>query len=108
MMNGQRSVCGRCPVPGGYSSQAIGAGSVLGLVTASPRPAYRNVEREIISSETVDWGPTLLNSRLYWHRFSAVFLCPRGNAIQHRRERLRSHSQGGGGTSDGKTRDGDI
>ena len=72
----------------------LSAGSVLGWVTAGPRPACRNAEREVIFSETVDWGQTLLNGRLYRHRFSAVFLCPRANAIQHRREWLRSHSQG--------------
>ena len=73
----------------------LGAGSVLGWVTASPRPAYRNAEREVISSGTVYWGQTLRNSQLYRHRFSAVVSCPRANAIQHGRKWLLSHSQGG-------------
>ena len=72
----------------------LGARSVLGWVTASPRPAYRNAEREVIFSETVDWGQTLLNGRLYRHRFSAIFLCPGANAIQHRRKWPPSHFQG--------------
>ena len=32
------------------------AGSVLGWVTAGPRPAHRHAEQEVIFSETVDWG----------------------------------------------------
>ena len=50
--------------------QQLGAGSVLGWVTAGPRPVYRNAEWEVIFSETVDWGQTLLNGRL----FGTVFL----------------------------------
>ena len=89
----------RCVV--GFRCQAITqvkqlfAGSVLGWVTAGPRPAHRNAEREVIFQRLLDWGQTVLNGRLYWHRFSAVSLCPRANAIQHRREWLRSHSHGG-------------
>ena len=37
----------------------LGAGSVLGWVTAGPRTAYRNAEREIIFREPIDWGQTL-------------------------------------------------
>ena len=44
-------------------------------------------------SESVDWRRTLLNAQLYRYRFSTVFLCPRANAIQPRRESLWSHSQ---------------
>ena len=76
------------------------AGSVLGWVTAGPRPAHRNVEREVIFQRLLDWGQTLLNGRLYRHRFSAVSLCPHVNAIQYAREWLRSHSHGD--TSSGK------
>ena len=65
------------------------AGSVLGWVTAGPRPAHRNAEREVIFQRLVDWRQTLLNGRTYRHRFSAVSLCPRANAIQHWREWLR-------------------
>ena len=85
----------------GFRHQAVtqikqlGAGSVPGWVTASLRPAYRNAKREVIVSGTVDWGQTLWNCRLFRHRFSAVFLCPHANAIHHRKEWLRSRSQGG-------------
>ena len=37
----------------------LGAGSVFGWVTAGPRPAYQNAEREIIFPETVDCGDRL-------------------------------------------------
>ena len=37
------------------------AGSVLGWVTAGPRPAHRNAEREIIFQRLLEWGQTLLN-----------------------------------------------
>ena len=76
-----------------------GVGSVLGWVTAGPRPAYRNAEREVIFSEPVDWGQTLLNGWLYRHRFSAVFLCLCVNAIQHRR---KWHILRGGGALAGR------
>ena len=91
----------RCPAPG-RTSQAIWRwvstwmGDRRSAACISKRWA-----REVIFSETVDWGQTLWNGWLYRHRFSAVFLCFRANAIQHRREWRRSHSQGG--TSGGKT-----
>ena len=37
------------------------AGSVLGWVTAGPRHAHRNAEREVIFQRLLDWGQTLLN-----------------------------------------------
>ena len=55
----------------------FGAESLLGWVTASPRPAYQNAERQVIFSETVDWGQTLLrgepaleasNNRFFLHK----------------------------------------
>ena len=71
------------------------AGSVLGWLTADPWPAHRNAEQEVVFQRLVVGGQTLLNGRLYRHRFSAVSLCPRANAIQHGKEWLRSHSHGG-------------
>ena len=74
------------------------AGLVLGWVTAGPRPAHRNAEREVMFQRLLTWGQTLLNGRLYRHRLSAVSevsLCPRANTIQLRREWLRPHSHGG-------------
>ena len=50
-------------------------------MTVGQHPAHRNAERKVFFSETVDWGKTLLNDRLYRHRFPAVSLCPRANAI---------------------------
>ena len=60
------------------------------------RHAYRNAEREVIFSETVDRRQILRNGQLYRHRFSAVLLCSRAKTIQHGREWLRSYSQGSG------------
>ena len=86
---------------GGVRCQAITqvkqlfAGSVLGWATAGPRPAHRNAEWEVIFQTVLDCEQTLLNGRLYRHRFFAVSLCPRANAIKHRREWLRSYSHGG-------------
>ena len=37
----------------------LGAGLVLACVTAGLRSAYRNVERKVTFSDTVDWGQTL-------------------------------------------------
>ena len=76
----------------------LDAGSVLGWVTAGPRPAHRNAEREVIFQETVDWGRNLLNGRLYWHKFSAVFLFfPCANTIHHRKRKNAVTFSGGGG-----------
>ena len=35
------------------------AGSVLGWVTAGPRPAHRNTEREVMFQRLLDWGQTV-------------------------------------------------
>ena len=50
------------------------AGSVLGWLTAGPRLAHRNAEREEIFQRLVDWGQTLLNGRLCRPGFSQ-FTC---------------------------------
>ena len=64
----------------------------FGWVTAS---ATRTSERRVEDyySEIGDYRQTLLSGQLYRHRFSAISLCPRANAIQHTRESLRSHTQ---------------
>ena len=65
--------------------------SVFGWGTANPQPAHRNTEREIIFQKR----RTLSNGWLYGHRFSAFsWICLRTNVIQHRKEWLRSDSQG--------------
>ena len=46
------------------------------MMTTGPRPAHRNAEREVIFQRLFDWGQTLLNGRLYRHRFSAVSPLP--------------------------------
>ena len=78
----QHSVCGRCPVCsvlGDYPNQV--ALHWVRWVTIGLRPARQNAEREVIFLETVDWVQTLLNRRLYQHKFSAVSQCPHENAI---------------------------
>ena len=72
-----RSVCGKCP-----GCQAItqvkqfGAGSVLGWVSAGPRPAHRNAEREAGSGKREAGSG-------------------KREEEEHRREWLRWHSQEG-------------
>ena len=65
------------------------AESVFMQVSTSPRHAYRNAEREIIFQRQMG---DRRYGRLYRHRFSTIFLCPR--AIQRSNEWLRLHSEG--------------
>ena len=61
---------------------------------------HRSAERKVIPSETEDWGQ---NGGLYRHRFSAFFLCPRANTIQHGEHGYGYFlNEGGGGDSGGK------
>ena len=63
---------------------------------------HRSAERKVILSETVNWEQ---NGGLCRHRFSAVFLCPRANAIKHE-ENSQRRVAGNSGGKNGKGENG--
>ena len=86
---------GKCPVPDDHPSQAASrwVNTWIGDSRSVSCTSKRCVGGHF--SKNIYWRQTLFSGRLYRHRFSAVSLCPRANAIQHWRERLRPHSKGG-------------
>ena len=87
-------MCDRCPVPGGHTSQA--AWHWVSTWMVDRRSAYRNAEREVIFSETVDWGQTCIGTGF------PQFSC----ALVQMRYSIRENSCGHilkGGTSGGKS-----